>query len=30
MRGLAVGLEFPCGQAPDYGDFLYFSIVIGT
>ena len=30
MRGLAVGLEFPGGQAPDYEDFLYFSIVIGT
>ena len=30
MRGLAVGLEFPGGQAPDYGDFLYFAVVIGT
>ncbi len=24
------GLEFPGGHAPDYGDFLYFAIVIGT
>lgn len=24
------GLEFPGGHAPDYGDFLYFSCVIGT
>lgn len=24
------GLDFPGGHAPDYGDFLYFSIVIGT
>jgi len=24
------GLDFPGGQAPDYGDFLYFSCVIGT
>jgi len=24
------GLEFPGGQAPDYGDFLYFACVIGT
>jgi uncharacterized membrane protein len=24
------GLEFPSGQPPDYGDFLYFSSVIGT
>jgi uncharacterized membrane protein len=25
-----VGLEFPGDDAPDYGDFLYFSYVIGT
>ena len=30
MRGQHGGLDFPGGQAPDYGDFLYFSIVIGT
>jgi uncharacterized membrane protein len=24
------GLDFPGGQPPDYGDFLYFAIVIGT
>jgi uncharacterized membrane protein len=24
------GLEFPGGQPPDYGDFLYFSCIIGT
>lgn len=30
MRGQAGGLEFPGGHAPDYGDFLYFSCVIGT
>lgn len=24
------GLEFPGGQLPDYGDFLYFACVIGT
>jgi uncharacterized membrane protein len=24
------GLAFPGGHAPDYGDFLYFSVVIGT
>jgi uncharacterized membrane protein len=24
------GLEFPGGHAPDYGDFIYFSCVIGT
>ena len=24
------GLEFPGGQPPDYGDFLYFACVIGT
>lgn len=29
-RGAAGGLEFPGGHAPDYGDFLYFSCVIGT
>ncbi len=29
-RGASGGLEFPGGQAPDYGDFLYFSCVIGT
>lgn len=26
----AGGLEFPGTHAPDYGDFLYFSIIIGT
>ncbi len=30
IRGDHGGLEFPGGQAPDYGDFLYFSCVIGT
>lgn len=30
MRGVAGGLDFPGGHAPDYGDFLYFSCVIGT
>ena len=30
LRGNPVGLEFPGGHAPDYGDFLYFSCVIGT
>ena len=30
LRGNAVGLDFPGGHAPDYGDFLYFSCVIGT
>jgi uncharacterized membrane protein len=30
IRGEHGGLEFPGGQAPDYGDFLYFSCVIGT
>jgi uncharacterized membrane protein len=29
-RGMPGGLEFPGGHAPDYGDFLYFSCVIGT
>lgn len=29
-RGDPGGLEFPGGHAPDYGDFLYFSLVIGT
>lgn len=24
------GLDFPGGESPDYGDFLYFSCVIGT
>lgn len=30
MRGNPGGLHFPGGHAPDYGDFLYFSCVIGT
>jgi uncharacterized membrane protein len=30
MHGQHGGLEFPGGEAPDYGDFLYFSLVIGT
>jgi uncharacterized membrane protein len=30
LRGDAGGLLFPGGHAPDYGDFLYFSCVIGT
>ena len=30
MRGNPGGLDFPGGHAPDYGDFLYFSCVIGT
>jgi uncharacterized membrane protein len=30
IRGEQGGLEFPGGQAPDYGDFLYFACVIGT
>lgn len=30
LRGTPGGLLFPGGQAPDYGDFLYFSCVIGT
>lgn len=29
-RGGPGGLAFPGGHAPDYGDFLYFSCVIGT
>ena len=29
-KGAPVGLEFPGGHAPDYGDFLYFACVIGT
>lgn len=29
-RGQPGGLAFPGGQAPDYGDFLYFACVIGT
>ncbi len=30
QRGGHGGLEFPGGQPPDYGDFLYFACVIGT
>lgn len=30
VRGQHGGLDFPGGHAPDYGDFLYFSSVIGT
>jgi uncharacterized membrane protein len=30
VRGGVGGLSFPGGHAPDYGDFLYFSCVIGT
>jgi uncharacterized membrane protein len=30
MRGEPGGLDFPGGEAPDYGDFLYFACVIGT
>jgi len=30
LRGAPGGLLFPGGQAPDYGDFLYFSAIIGT
>lgn len=30
LRGSSGGLDFPGGHAPDYGDFLYFSCVIGT
>jgi uncharacterized membrane protein len=30
VRGNPVGLDFPGGHAPDYGDFLYFACVIGT
>lgn len=29
-RGGHGGLDFPGGQLPDYGDFLYFACVIGT
>lgn len=29
-KSLPKGLDFPGGHAPDYGDFLYFSCVIGT
>jgi uncharacterized membrane protein len=29
-RGCPGGLDFPGGHAPNYGDFLYFSCVIGT
>ena len=29
-RGQDGGLAFPGGNAPDYGDFLYFACVIGT
>ncbi len=30
INGEHGGLAFPGGHAPDYGDFLYFAIVIGT
>lgn len=30
IRGAQGGLQFPGGEAPDYGDFLYFACVIGT
>lgn len=30
INGKPPGLEFPGHDAPDYGDFLYFSFVIGT
>jgi uncharacterized membrane protein len=30
LQGEHGGLEFPGGQPPDYGDFLYFACVIGT
>lgn len=30
IRGAQGGLAFPGGEAPDYGDFLYFACVIGT
>ena len=30
LRGCPGGLDFPGGHRPDYGDFLYFSCVIGT
>ena len=29
-RGQAPGLDFPGTTTPDYGDFFYFSVVIGT
>jgi uncharacterized membrane protein len=29
-HGRAAGLRFPEEEAPDYGDFFYFSAVIGT
>ena len=30
IKGEHGGLDFPGGQAPDYGDFVYFASVIGT
>jgi uncharacterized membrane protein len=30
IKGEHGGLDFPGGQPPDYGDFLYFATVIGT
>jgi len=30
LRGLPAGLQFPGTDQPDYGDFLYFSYIIGT
>jgi uncharacterized membrane protein len=30
LKGERGGLDFPGGEAPDYGDFLYFACVIGT
>jgi uncharacterized membrane protein len=30
LRGEHGGLDFPGEQTPDYGDFLYFSCVVGT
>jgi len=30
LRGRHGGLDFPGDETPDYGDFLYFSCVIGT
>ncbi len=30
VRGRDPGLEFPGGQKPDYGDFVYFAAIIGT
>ena len=30
VRGEHWGLDFPGGHPPDYGDFIYFSCVIGT